>query len=467
MSLKLRVAWRNAGTPLLPDALSAVQALADGTPVPLVRTGPGLREFELPEGAARVELTATFSASFGAVDAAPPMQEEVLNVAQVYEVAGGGAALHPVAMPDYGCAHPLVDTSAVAAERGVVLARIKTDFVDITPFWMAYAANAEEYWREHRPGTELVALGSTGEDPKIWFASVPDACQSPPGDAMSALVFYRPESYVYTRIDQPHDMFGLSRYLLKPDPDPSAAFWARDVFAQDERDKSRWIWLRAGFEQALSASGKAVVLLTPWPSGASFGGATSRRLPDLAEAALRFLWAARKVAGRRGGVERPESAGAGPGLKLGRLALAGFSAGGLALWTALANNGRRVSEVFSFDARGTATNAAAIIRWFNDDASRRLRMTGAYQLVANKAVRKGIVRPGARFTSLPPDEKAYLPGQNPAWDHVCSELDAAERATYLGANWVWHQFSLFGHCATDAESPAATFLERFLRESDL
>jgi hypothetical protein len=467
MPLTLRVTWRHAGAPLLPDALSDVRATVDDAPLSPAKSGPGLREFELPEDVARVALTARFSAAFDAVEDRPPAQHEVLAVEQAYDVVAGGTRLQPIAGPENARAHPLVTTKP-AAEHGVFVAEIGTDFVDVTPFWLAYADNVEEYLREHRPGTELVVLGATAGDPKIWFASIPAACQSPPGEGLSALVFYRPESYPYSRIDQRHDMFGLNRYLLRPDPDPEAEFWARDVFAKDPRDGSRWVWVRAGFEDALAASGKAVVMLCPWPSGASFGHATSARLPGLVEAALRFLWGQRKVALGR------------PTVRLGRLGLAGFSAGGLALWSALASNTRRVAEVFSFDARGTAANTPTLLRWFQGDPSRRLRMTGGYQLAANEAIRKVLARSGgARFSSSPPDKNGYLPGANPRWDHVCSDLEPQEIETCASTEPVWHQFALFGgppvprragqegrQQEQEQEAPrSVTFLQRFLEDS--
>ncbi|WP_437576895.1 hypothetical protein [Sorangium sp. So ce887] len=454
MPLTLRVTWRNAGSPLLPDALSEVQATADDAPLPLAAAGPGLREFAIPAGAERVALKARFSAAFNAFEDVPALQEEVLSVEQSFDVAGGGTSLGPAPDPTLGQAHPLVD---VKSTPGLALAQIRTDFVDITPFWMAYARYTDEYQREHQPGTELVALGATAGEPKIWFASIPEACKAPPDGGISALVFYRPEGYAYTRVDQRHEMFGLNRYLLGPDPDPDASFWARDVFSRDPRDQSRWVYLRCGFEEALAASGKAVVMLHPWPSGTSFGAATIASLPGLAEAALRFLGGAQKI-------------GIGPGgARLGKLGLAGFSAGGLPLWQALAANLGRVSEVFAFDARGIARSEATLLRWYSGDASRRLRMTGGHQLDANAAIRRRLSGNAdvARLSSLPPDKSGYLPGVSPRWDHVCSSLEESEKDAYLNADWVWHQFAVFGGLPRAGEPSAVTFLQRFLEESDL
>ncbi|AUX48540.1 hypothetical protein SOCE26_100780 [Sorangium cellulosum] len=457
MPLKLRVTWRNAGSPLLPDALADVQATADDAPLAPAGAGPGLREFAIPEGAARVALKARFSAAFEAFEDVPALQEEVLSVEQAFDVDGGGAALRPAEDPAYGQAHPLVDVKAAPGSPGVVVAQIHTDFVDITPFWMAYARSTDEYQQGHRAGAELVALGATAGEPKIWFANVPEACKAPPDAGVSALVFFRPEGYAYTKVDQRHEMFGLNRYLLTPDPDPGASFWARDVFEVDPRDQSRWVYLRCSFEEALAASGKAVVMLHPWPNGSSFGAAATASLPGLAEAAIRFLWGAQKLGVGRGGVH------------LGKLGLAGFSAGGLPLWQALAANAGRVSEVFAFDARGAAKNEATILRWYRGDASRRLRLTGGHQLDANAAIRKSLGGSAvdARFSALPPDKSGYLPGANPLWDHVCSALADDEREAHLSSDSIWHQFAVFGGAPRPGEERAVTFLQRFLEESEL
>ncbi|WP_437876350.1 hypothetical protein [Sorangium sp. So ce513] len=454
MPLKLRVTWRNAGSPLLPDALADVQATADDAPLPIRGAKPGLREFEIPAGAARVALRARFSAAFGAFEDVPALREEVLSVEQAFDVAGAGTALSPAPDPELGQPHPLVDMQSAP---GAAVAQIGTDFVDITPFWMAYARYADEHQREHQPGTELVALGATAGDPKIWFASIPEACKAPQDDGISALVFYRPEGYAYSRVDQRHEMFGLNRYLLSPDPDPDASFWARDVFALDPRDNSRWVYLRCGFEAALAASGKAVVMLHPWPNGTNFGAATTASLPGLAEAALRLLGGTQKVGLGQGGA------------RLGKLGLAGFSAGGLPLWQALAANAARVSEVFAFDARGIGKSEALLARWLAGDASRKLRMTGGHQLDANTAIARRLARnaDAARVSSLPPDKGGYRPGVNARWDHVCSSLDDGEKDAYLNADRVWHQFAVFGGCPGAGEPRDVTFLQRFLEASEL
>ncbi|EYF00476.1 hypothetical protein [Chondromyces apiculatus] len=469
MTLRVRVKWPNAGTPLLPEAHADVQLEAGGAPLPIAHRGPGVREFEVPEGTAKVTLKARFVAALGGVTladgtAVPPQKHEVLRVEQPYDVVEGETTLAPVNLPAYIKGHPLVDTSAVANVRGAVLLQLRTEFVDITPFWKAYALHHGEYARDRTDRVTLVVVGSTGASPLIWFACVPDACHAPLRPGISALVFFRPSNYAYSRVDEPHDAFGLNRYLLAPvatdeiDPAAPPPYWARDQFTADPQG-SLWAWLRCGFERALASSGKPAVLLIPWPSALDFGRATSAELPVLAEGVIRLLWATQRLAKQRGAIH------------LGRLALSGYSAGGLGLWAAFANNLERTGEVYAFDARGTQANAGMAVKWFNDKPSRKLRLTGGFQLTANEGIRRAIEKLGGslagRFSRLPADEKAYAPGATAYWDHACALIDAAYRPGIMAEPAYWHQYAVFGGDMIDPAFPVATFLELFLRASDL
>lgn len=475
MKLRVRVTWENAGTPLLPEAHADVRLEAGGAPLPLLQSALGVREFEVPEGTAKVKLTASFSASFGAVSlpnqqTAPPMKREVLRIEQPYDVVENGSSLRPERLPEYVGPHPLAETTAVANVRGAALVRLRTDFVDITPFWEKYAFDYGDFIAD--PGVELCVLGATGAEPKIWFASVPAACHAPPRPGISALVFFRPASDPYDRIDQAHEMLGLNRYLLKPLCSEKATFQELDHFTlppPEVKDGTIWIWVRCRFQYALRRSGRAVVMLHPWPSGLEYGAATSSELPRLAEAAIRLLWAKQKIARMRGAIH------------LGKLALSGYSSGGGALWKALSRNLDRVSEVYSFDTRGTQGNAGMIVQWFNAKPTRRLRMTGGHQLAANEAIRRAIERtggsPGDRFLAVPSDESAYLPGASPVWDHACQNITPAQRQ-YHG---LWHQYAAFGGYPVsrdeeekkeakkkgDVGDEVMPFLQLFLQESDL
>ncbi|WP_437872650.1 hypothetical protein [Sorangium sp. So ce363] len=453
--LKLRVTWPNAGHALLPESGADVRLEAGGAPLPLASRSAGVREFDIPDGTARVVLKATFTASFGAVGRAGAMSHPVLQVEQPYDVVAGGTMLEAASIPAYVKSHPLVDTKVMANVHGAALAQIRTEFVNVTPFWMAYAAYASEYVVDHRPGDPaLVALGYTGGKPLLWFASVPAACAAPPAPGVGCLVFFRPENYAYSRVDEAsHSMFGLNRYLLKPVDDPTAGIWKRDQFLPDPGEgNSPYAWLRAGFEDALARSQKPVVLLHPWPSGSDFGAATGPSLPALAGGALRLLWAEQRLARSRGGIH------------LGRLGIMGYSAGGLSMWAALASNKQRVSEVYALDARGTPANAGAAIQWFNARSDTVLRMSGGFQLAANEGIRVSIEKlaggPVSRVTATPPDQKAYQAGSNPLWDHVTAHHPEVREAPGF-----WHQFAVFGGHVALPGPFALTFLQQFLQDS--
>jgi hypothetical protein len=361
--------------------------------------------------------------------------------------------------------HPLVETHAAAGVNGAALIRLRTEFVNITPFWLAYAEESAEWVSEHHAKAGLVALGYTGGDPKVWFASFTDACLAPPNAGMSCLVFYRPAtSYTYTRVDQVHSMFGLNRFLLKSVDDPHADYWKRDIFNRHDPQDARniYAWIRCGFEDALDRCGKAVVMLHPWPSGLAYGDAAGAKLPGLCEAAIRFLWAEQRIAKNRGAVH------------LGRLGLSGYSAGGLTLWGALGANADRVDEVYSFDARGAKGAAASVIQWFNQKPGARcLRMSSGHQFMAHGAIKLGIEKlSGAtkRVSADPPSAKGYDAGVNPLWDHVLSELPDSPsdnlRQQVRGNAGYWHQFAVFGGYIALPGPFALTFLQRFLQESD-
>ena len=455
MTLKLRVTWPNAGTTLLPEKLADVRAEVGGSPLPLTSQSTGVREFDIPAGATRVVLKASFSVAFKAVGSSGPMTRVVLKAEQPYDVVDGGTKLEPVNLPAYVKGHPLVETHVASGANGAALARLRTEFVNITPFWMEYAdsSSSAEYIVDHEPGTELVALGFTGGDPKIWFASVPAACVAPPRPDISCLVFYRPAHYEYTRVDQPHEMGGLNRYLLKWTDNPAADYSKRDMFSKDT-DGQPYVWLRAGFEDALTRSAKAVVMIHPWASGLSYGQSAGPELPALAESVIRLLWAEQKIARNRGAI------------RLGRLGLAGYSAGGLTLWGALQANEPRVSEVYSFDARGAAASAGATLRWFQSKATTAcLRMSGGHQIVAHQAIKNSIEKllggPTARVTALPKSSQAYDLGANPLWDYVLKELPALQTIPD-----VWHQFAICGGFPALPGPFAQTFFLSFLKDSD-
>jgi hypothetical protein len=128
-----------------------------------------------------------------------------------------------------------------------------------------------------------------------------------------------------------------------------------------------------------------------------------------------------------------------------------------------------VDEVYAFDARGSAEQAASIAAWFKARPTARLRMTGAHQIDGNKRVVAEIQKalgPKAdnvireRVTSLPEGPDAYDVGVNPLWDHVLSDYPELRSSVE-----VRHQFTIFGGYDAEPGPRAWTSLQRFLEGS--
>ena len=453
MTIKVNVVWNGAGGAhrLLPDALSEVSLDVDGTVTQGATGTLGRRTFTVPDGASAVTLKAKFVADFPKPHKVSPMKETVLEVEQGYTVEGNGTLLKPDTDPAFAGPHPLVETTSVAGQAGATQIRIHTDFVDIEKFWFGWAGFASDHTAEHQPGTTLLPMGFTGGKPLIWFASVADAVKSPSQPAISCLTFFRPSSYAYARIDMDHSMFGLNRYLLAPTTDPKAPAYKREVFSLDSK-KKEFVWIRAGFEDAIAKSGKPLIMLHPWPTGAAFGLAATARLPGLCEAAIRFL--------RAKGLVGQKTAG----IKLGRLGVAGYSAGGLGLFGAFQSNTSRLHEVYCFDAVGTSTNAGGLARWFRAQKGACLRMAGGNALVAHDSIKKTIETtmkgPQAGVTAIPASAKDYAKGANPIWDATTAAFPHAQlRSGY------WHQFAIFGSVGQPPLTANRNFMRQFLDDS--
>lgn len=496
MTLRLRVQWNNPSHFLLANPRIAVSA--DGGAINRASMGSGFEEFVIPDQASGVLIHARFLVSLPAMvarertfspaspntapveeffdDPRPAMvDQEVLSIIQAFTVLPGGTALRPNSITAYAGAHPLLDVKSGASVNGASLVQLRTDFVDITALWMNYAANKDDYL-DHKPGTRLVVLGHTGGHPLIWFASVPSACIAPPRPGIGALVFFRPSNYTYSsdRLDEPHDMYPLNRYLLAPDPTTRFPDCTRlDTISAFIRSGNLRPFgdVRAGFEAALSQSGKAVVMLHPWPSAANFGSAATGALPGLVRGAIRFLWASSRVGANRGGID------------LGRLGLSAFSAGGAGLWPAFAGSGAKVKELYLLDVNGVTAVAPQVIKWAHTTPGARLRMSAGHNdsfashLGIKKAVEDALaLGPAPPAGGLPNQVSAsplaasgWDPGGNLRWDHALSLLktatppaDGVERAN----PHTRHQFALFGGSDPGRlGASAATFLQEFLLAS--
>jgi hypothetical protein len=410
--MKVKVTWPNAGTALLPEAGASVSVTADGTQLTPVESATGQRTFLVPDGTSQLQIQATFSATLGPVPSvsAPRMTAVVLDATQMYAVANGQLSARTIA--DYGGPHPLVAIRSATARLVTVV--VRTEFVDLSAFWAKFALYWDYYLAEHTAGTTTYVLGFTGGAPLLWLAIVPDAMATFTRPFTSCLVFYRPNNYAYSRIDQKHDSSAIGRYFLTPKPDSNAAakYWECDHIDYDPaRADPLFNQMRCQFEQALFESQRALVMLHPWPSGSWFGVAQQAGLSGACQLALRFLWSKGAICKNVAGVQ------------LGRLGLSGFSRGGDALWSALVANASKVREVYAFDCTSTDSNVDAICRWFQSSDSNFLRLTNGtlnfalYAKIQNRLDPKHV---GSKITVVPESAAEYAPGNNSVWEHFIS-----------------------------------------------
>ncbi len=465
MTLRVEVRWPNAHHALLAGKAAQIEISTQGQGVVASKQYTGRVEFELPDGTTTFELFARFAPTLRALPAVPSTGQpavpeitaEVLRIVQPFEVTEG-TAIRAVALPQYGGPHPLVDVVAAANVHGVASVRLATEFVNVSSFWMRYTSLYEPYAQRRdaeTPGMQLEALGYTSGDPKLWFASFCPAKLEQSAN-VSCLAFFRPATEGYTRIDQRHYNYRLTRYLLAPIAGATDSTEA-DVFLHDKRNpKNVQMSLRAGFERALLRSGRPLVMLHPWPNGSDFGHAVGMRLPALATAATRLLWAQGKIAQNLANV------------RLGRLGISGYSGGGMALWRALRANANRIDEVYAFDTVNTAANGGEAIQWFRArqaaGTSPRLRMTGGSNLnpIAGlaKALTEKLQVEVADVTAWPMDRSGYDEGSNPLWDHALQVFPSMRENI-----WLRHQFAVFGGLPAPPGPDAKTFLQAFLESS--
>ncbi len=468
--VKITVTWPNADTPLLPEKGASVTLSADGAALSPVRIAKGLRVFSLPDGSSKVQLTASFTASFPAVNgtapqnggtiSAPALSAEVLRADQTYTVNSGQLTADTI--PDYGGPHPLIVTGATAAGQSVAIT-VRTEFVDVSTFWPQYCASWSYYLSEHQSGTTTFVLGYTGGMPVVWFAIVPDAMATFSNGFTSCLVFYRPANYVYSRLNQPHNASAVGRYFLKPKPDSDSAaqFWERDHLQASDG----YHLMRCRFEDAIVQSQRALVMLHPWPSGTGFGAAQQAGLGTLCGRAIGFLWASKRICKSVAEVQ------------IGRLGLSGFSAGGSALWPALSANAAQVREVYGFDCTGTGGASAQIVQWFNSHDTNFLRLVNGsskpapngYNFGTHAGIQQSLdpKQTGRKdLTVVPASATEYAPGNNSMYEHYISPRPDLRDDEDTQHQWAISGGELvFGKMGAYDLDQVETYFLRFLRAS--
>jgi len=454
-----------------------VTVTADGGALSPFDSKPGKVVFDVPIGTSNVNLQVTFTSQLGGVSST------VLQADQAYTMNGTVLQVDPTPFSLQNGqlvsqnVHPLIDSvSGGNAAFGITLAEVRTEFVDVTQIWRAVSqpSSVREFDAEHETLGTLVAIGATGASPPLWFVSFASGLE-PPSPDVSCLVFFRPAlHYTYATVDDPrhgnnNGMFNVNRFLLAPrNPDQpiftqgefrSRPNWTWNRFARPTGDDD-FIWLRASFERALLNSGLPLVMVHPFPTdGLNFGAAQTADLPKALAGIIRMLRGLGFCASTQEKVT------------LGRLGLAGYSAGGSGVFASLKANRQIVKELYLFDCQETATNAPFVIQWARSTSDFRLRMTGSNQWASNTSIKNSVVDflgSDDGITASPDSLNFWNPasqGGSPWWDFVLK--DTANLRFNGDAR---HQFVLFGgnSFSLDPNSPepvTTTYLEEFLSGS--
>ena len=275
--IKLRVQWPNAGHVLL--AKPSIVVMVDDAPIKAVAQAQGRQDFEIPDGAGKVELSATFEADLALIVADIVEPFTLFQAGQIYRVEQDALIAETAVIIGKDLVdltrtvHPLIQTvSAANALSGVAVAELRTEFLDITDHWFANSPSRESALQlmDTEPGNEFVALAATGAQPPLWFAHFPKGVD-PGSPDTGVLVFFRPHGhYAYsTAFDLRHFGRGLqdlNRYLLAPKDHEDV-----EIDSQPTRAEERFPFadtyypLRIGWQQAVLRSGKQMVVLTPGP----------------------------------------------------------------------------------------------------------------------------------------------------------------------------------------------------------
>ncbi len=384
--IQLKVTWTNANSNLIGNAQAEdlIIVAQPNAPAPedKGRRTNDARFFTLvDDGLVKV----TFNLKVD-VPTITPSLNTILKVIQRFECKGGVLSVRsydtdigPVV--DIPGTHPLVSMPAAQQATGAVVMVITTDFVDVTIPWFSDVlrpgTDGRTVWN-HGPhfDANFRVLACLNGTPKLWFASIPDACVK--ADAVSALVFFRPAGYPYSLagdddfscvFNPDHNdklgtnFFKIWRFLMEPvcnrssaPPTPAAGTPASTLFHgrlffdhMDENDNPP-----AAMERSLKQADKPVVVLFPVVDGSKYGTSTSAQLAEMTRIAVACLHS-------MGIVMRDDSKKT-PFRGLKRLGVAGFSFGGTALWKAIhsavvehqrpGGSPNRFQEIYVFDANG-------------------------------------------------------------------------------------------------------------------
>jgi hypothetical protein len=419
--------------------------------------------------------------------ALPPTR--VLGVEQELTLDPGGTSYSPRWTKGPPRTHPLIDVTTAANARNAhvdVLAHL--EFLDVTAIFEKAAPDMPPSGGSDRFGCTTVVLASTAGPPALWFATVPPQGSQVVGPRHNALVFFRPEVEPSSRLGDPFDANRLARYLLAPTATSGRApddELIRTVLLDGDpihraqpvevpRYEALYDSVRVAMERSLDAAardgvGLRGVMVHPWPDGLDFGDASSSRLPHRLRELLRALWGFQHLLVEADTIE------------LGRLVLAGYSAGGGPLRDALAANRDMdaLEEVWAFDTKALFLAVPLVKTWIDAAPARRLRAT--YGEVANGTYLEALRR---RVDTSVPGAVVVAPAQSsfwevdvnrqpqPTWWGACVQTihhwDAQlAREVMVGRGTSRHAFAMFGGPGKRPSDGGRTFFEDFLRASSL
>lgn len=484
MTIKFSIEWTNAGHSLLSQGTLGL--LLDGVPQKPTKKASGVREYLIEDaaivpGKTKLVLLGGFSLSTndvkvvdqvgsgGTLRTAPGMTADVLRVRQEYRfISVDELAVVPTS--PFTDQHPLVvSTLTVKA----VKAQVYTDWVDVTPFWEAYAAEYETFVKEKPASIMFRAIAYTGDSRDwIWLVCSPPAAQT--ASSVGAVIHFPYPVTTYTGVASSQDMYYPNRHLLSPDPTEPATGdpGRRSVFTATAGDFGAV--LRGGFLKGLLDSGKKVVLFYLAPTLPGFGPSVTNKLPKMLDRALRLLHAEQVVAAGATSIARE------------RVAVSGYSGGGFSVTQALQSNASEIDELYAMDLAGFAGGIGVAKTWFDGRKAAKktpcLRLTGWLQAKPNRTL-YGQLAPSPDpdvSVSPPPDsaiDAAYLlplvppdaskPNEhgNALWNDCLVEYTAQSAAAETLARkneFARHQFGLQGASGNLA---GGQYFAEFLRKS--
>jgi hypothetical protein len=349
---------------------------------------------------------------------------DLKQVLQVIALAGGANSLTPkgtAACPD--TFNPRLTGQLVAASSGRRFEiNVDLTFLDVTDYYQARTHRLDEYTNmpQTNPprqsgvatglvpntdplphyGTKLRILEFTGGKPVTWAVLIPPAVK-PDSNRIGTVLFFRPAMTTYTNTDDldigkndSHDCDppagALLRYLGDPLPE------ATPFFSQPKGGscKSWKTFPCCGWEKQISNANKCALFVHPFPHGIDYGTIVLSKFPEILASLCKILWADGTI-----------GASVCADLRLARIAVSGFSAGGDATFACLKSRPEKIDELYLFDPNGTGSNQTAIEAWFRRGGKKLRMFGGGFQQASMMTIAK----------DLASSDASVLPQSGTAW----------------------------------------------------